>query len=132
MGWSCTARAQFALEYINETVCAPLGKGSNSLPGGAFYEIGREKEDGSITGTVWKPTGDDVPCLYHETRPNGLPCGQCGGLGRVPLMRRWRTFRIEADGTVSRFPGLDRATREAAKASADARYVEVFAAGQGR
>jgi hypothetical protein len=60
-------------------------KGSNSLPNGGFWEIGREHEDGAVTGTVFKPYLQDP--------------------GRVV---RTGSFRIEPSGKVTRFPTLPR------------------------
>lgn len=101
MGWSANAAACFALDYISETVSLPLGS-QNALPGGGFWETSRtEHDDGAITGTVWRPVGPD-------------------------RVRRAGSFRIEGDGTVTRFPRLDAATRKAAKIAADARYARTY------
>jgi hypothetical protein len=78
MGYSCAAKASYTRDAIIELIAVRI---SNGMPDGGFFETGREQADGAITGTVWKPTGDG-----HVTKRGG--------------------FRIEADGRVSRFPGL--------------------------
>ena len=107
MGYSCNAISGFALDYIRDEVSLKLPKAtSNGMPDGGFYEVGRENADGAITGTVWKPYAADPSRVVKR-----------GG------------FRIEPDGTVSRFPGLKKAVREAATAYAKARYAKVYGAG---
>jgi hypothetical protein len=73
------------------------------MPDGGFWEVGRENADGAITGTVWKPWSHDPSRVVKK-----------GG------------FRIEPDGTVTRFPGLSVEERREAAAWAKKRYREVF------
>lgn len=103
MGYSCNAASGYALDYIRDEVSLKLPAGSsNGMPDGGFYEVGRENADGAITGTVWKPWAEDPSRVVKR-----------GG------------FRIEPDGTVSRFPGLKKEVRLAATAFADKRMKEV-------
>jgi len=81
MGYSCTARASFTLAAIAELIG---GATSNEMPDGGFYEVGRERADGGISGAVWRGAGAGL------VRPGG-------------------SFSIRPDGTVARFPGLSRA-----------------------
>jgi len=102
MGYSCTARAAFTKDAIQQLVNRDYpGECSNRLPNGGFWERGREQHDGAITGTCWRPIDDQ-----H--------------------VRRAGSFKINADGTVRRFPGLPRALlSEAERIGAD-RYAEVY------
>ena len=99
MGYSCTAAASYTLDAIDRALDAtnPVRRCSNETPDGGFYERGREQPDGAITGTVWKPCGD----------------------GRV--VKRG-SFKINADGTVTRFPGLPGAMLRAAESAGAAEY----------
>lgn len=60
----------------------------------AFHEIGRENPDGAVTGTVWMAV-DRFPRATAEP-------GVCG------RVRQAGSFRIEPDGTVTRFPLVPR------------------------
>ena len=100
MGYSCTMKAGYTLDAIGEVLDAayPGRTCSNSMPGGGFYECGRERPDGAVTGTVWGP----VPGTESVRRRGG--------------------FRIGPDGRVSRFPGIPAALLRQAEAAAGARY----------
>lgn len=85
MGWSCSAKAGAVLDAVkNEIDARYKPAGSNSMPDGGFYEIGRETRDGSITGKVWKPAPDAGP-------------------DSVRLRGR---FKVSSQGVIERFPGL--------------------------
>jgi len=87
MGYSCTKDAAEKLQAImakleEEGLIAyhngrPIANTWRRGQDTLFYEIGRENLDGAITGSVWSMSG-----------------------------RRIGSFRIEPDGSVTRFPGM--------------------------
>lgn len=82
MGYSCTQDASLALGNLWHFYFVE-GNGGNvvTIRGKQyFYEHGREQGDGAVTGTVLMMLGGDYA-------------------------RKVGTFRIEPDGTVSRFAG---------------------------
>lgn len=81
MGYSCSAKANYVMDQIAATLRGLSNTSNEIVRNGGFWEIGRENYDGAITGTVWKKV--------DETH-----------------VRRAGTFRIEADGTINRFPTL--------------------------
>ncbi len=102
MGYSCNAVDSIVLSALVRALQAAhgdAGGSSNSwgatAESSAFYEIGREQRDGSITGTVNVP----VP---------GKP-GYC---------RKAGSFKI-LDGKIVRFPGSTAAQRKLAEEAAD-------------
>lgn len=103
MGYSSTAAAAFAMDWIRDHVSIPVDGSSNAIPGGGFWEVGRENPDGAITGTVWKPWAKDPSRVVRRG-----------------------SFRVDPDGSVVRFPGLTKAQREAAGAFAVKRYAEAY------
>ena len=72
MGYSCTKLAMDTLEHWN-SVCYEQTAMDNRYMGrdgvSYFYEIGRENEDGAITGSVYKITGYRVGSF--KIKPNG-------------------------------------------------------------
>jgi len=100
MGYSCTAAAALVLDQIRDmqVQSATLQGVEKPTSNGfyqngkcvAFWESGREQNDGAITGSIWKM----------------MPDGWC---------RRNGTFRIEADGVVTRFPHVSKAMRDMAQ-----------------
>ncbi len=90
MGYSCTQAADNMLGLIRKSFGSP-DKGSNTLIIGGkeyFYEVGREQADGAITGS-----------LYLMVSPDSA--------------QKAGTFRIDADGTINRFPGLSAKAKNA-------------------
>jgi|ERR1700735_4473416 hypothetical protein len=84
MGYSCSKAADDTLKNIQANF--RIKNSGNAFSNGSktyFWEIGRENGDGAITGKVWMDTGDQ-------------------------FARSAGSFRIEADGTVVRFPGIPR------------------------
>jgi hypothetical protein len=65
-----------------------------------FSERGREQHDGAVTGTVW--------------RNEAQTCHKVG------------SYRIEPDGTVTRYPTSTAAMRETARNVALAKYAERY------
>lgn len=92
MGWSCTRAANMTLDAIQQAIGATS---SNGMPDGGFYEIGRENEDGAITGTVWRLLNANERLKYAH-----LPNVETRVLKRG-------SFRIDSNGKVRRFHGLD-------------------------
>lgn len=84
MGHSYTIAASDTLQAVIDLIGHDMG---NGMPGGGFFEVGKEHRDGSITGGVFTAN----------------PC------------RRRGTFRIDPDGSVRRFPGLPVVLRTAAE-----------------
>jgi hypothetical protein len=110
MGYSCSAKASFVREAIEDIIKflpdTPKNSPSNFIRiSGAegFWEIGGERPDGSITGKVFKTNAE----------------GFCQRIG---------SFKITAEGRIERFPGLAAAVRHAAEARGANRYVETFGA----
>lgn len=116
MGYSCSALASFAQDSLVDQLHGGTGtvdKWGNgcgySGPSNVWttkgrrymYETGREQADGAITGIVWKYT--------DETH-----------------VRRAGSYRIEPDGTISRWPGSTIAQRNAAAAQAVVRFIATF------
>ncbi len=108
MGYSCTAKASFVRQAIEDIIKflpdTPKNAPSNFIRVGGvagFWEIGGERPDGSITGTVFKNV-DENHC------------------------RKVGAFKISAAGLVERFPGLNPAGRHAAEIRGANRYVETF------
>lgn len=86
MGYSCSARASHVLKQID---C--LDEFDISSPNHKyFYEIGKENNDGAITGIVFEFIGESNIQEGYLTRP----CKKAG------------SFRIEPDGSIKRFPGI--------------------------
>jgi len=99
VGYSSTAAASYTLEKLGELFRGEARANgieqwdsSNILPDGGFWEIGRENDDGSITGKTWKPARGKPGFI--------VPSG---------------SFKINADGTVARFPHTNKAMRVAAE-----------------
>jgi hypothetical protein len=91
MGYSSTKAASDMLGLIRHTFTN--GKYSNGLVIGGrsfFYEVGKEQNDGSITGTLWLNIDES-----HA--------------------RRYGSFKIHAEGVVLRFPGIKQNQRVALK-----------------
>ena len=101
MGYSCTARAAYALDAITALITETGGHGSSNMwnHGGAsyFYERGRETSDGAIVGSVWKMNEDGTA-------------------------HRGGGFKISSDGDVVRFPNVPREWRLVAELFGAAEY----------
>ena len=107
MGYSCAAKAGLVLDAIvriTERASDPTSDGMsgggfyNSLPGGRWWERGRENGDGAITGTIW------------GMRPDGQHCFRIGG------------FKITAEGRITQFPGLTKEQKAEAMEEGAAEY----------
>ena len=103
MGWSCTAKAGFTLDGISKTFQGSSNTW-NTEKGNFFFETGRENEDGAITGQVWKMIN-----WQGQER-----CKQSG------------SFRIEADGTIARFPHLPAWLKKSAVEYGAAEYDRLY------
>jgi hypothetical protein len=92
MGYSYAAKAGLTLDAL-ATILRGKCPSSNSIEKtGGFWEYGREQADGAITGTVVKPWKHDPEKVVKAG-----------------------TFRIEPDGTITRFPGATKEERMAAE-----------------
>lgn len=98
MGYSCNAsdsRVYEAMVRLQQAAHGDAGGSSNSWGDAEspwFAEIGRERLDGAVSGTVWKPAGP----------------GRCLRAG---------SFRVH-DGKVVRWPGSTAEQRRAAELEA--------------
>lgn len=89
MGWSCSVKASRTLGIINEKPEFTVGTNDYRF----FIDIGRETEDGSITGKVYELTGESYIDLDNCKRQ---PCKDRG------------YFKIDSYGKIVRFPGLSK------------------------
>ena len=95
MGYSLSQRANDRLNMIMDSNGDDSSNTWFDDKGGRyFYEIGRENSDGAFTGSVWK--------FITE--------GQYAGRAK-----KAGSIRIEANGTVTRFPGRNKAMKAASK-----------------
>lgn len=111
MGYSCTAIASFTLDGVKELSNSDT---SNAMPGGGFWEIGKEQRDGSITGSVWRPLNAEERARWAH-----LP-------SLDTRVIRAGSFKISAQGKILRFPGLTKAQRQSAEQYGTRRNQEVF------
>lgn len=87
MGWSCTYQAGMALELIKDNLLSRSNSWIGDNGNEYFFEIGRENNDGAITGSIFE--------IY-----DGKHIKRVGG------------FRIEPDGKIKRFPYLPNKVKE--------------------
>jgi len=91
MGYSCRHEAGECLDFIMRTICINGSSNTWSFKKDTyFFERGRENEDGSITGSVWKID----PATNHCRRSGGVKIAPCGRLERFPHIPP--TIRTEA------------------------------------
>ncbi|KKN50723.1 hypothetical protein LCGC14_0629840 [marine sediment metagenome] len=119
MGYSYTAISGFALDSILEQLqhtkdAANTSNGWKHKGVDYFYEQGREQDDGSITGSVWKNLLVTQPCTIC-IKPECS--GHCRKVGSV---------KIDSKGNVVRFATSSQAQRLAAKVDADKMYEETY------
>lgn len=101
MGYSCSARAALTLDALQAILTKETPQaGSNALPGG-FWERGREQRDGAITGTVWKTIGTYTP---EQRAAKAAEMGISNPEWIGDPVRKAGSFKINADGTIARFP----------------------------
>ena len=87
----------------------------NGTPDGCFFEIGREQDDGSITGTVWRHLNAKEKAHWQS-------------LDRLDeRVTRRGSFKIDAKGHVVRFPGISKDIRKLAEEHGAKRYEELYA-----
>lgn len=109
MGWSATAAACNAVDFIFDMIADPNGT-SNGWTHGRhtyFWEHGREQADGAITGSVHR-NGTIEVTAEHKARGHyaGHEVGEVIGVAY-----KAGTVRIEPDGKVTRFPHLPKWAR---------------------
>ncbi len=121
MGYSYTAIAGFAETALMKQL-QDRGTDQKETSNGwehkgvsYFFEHGREQDDGSITGTVWKNLPVNQPCTSCD-KP-GCPGAHC---------RKAGTVQIESDGTVTRFPTTTKAMKLTATFNADREYARIY------
>lgn len=106
MGRSYTAVAGFVLDALAVRLRG-TNPSSNTIDRiNGFWELGREQADGAITGTIWKGVGKNEK--------------------GIEMIRRAGGFRIESDGTISRFPYASRYDRERAEMEGMRRFHETY------
>lgn len=95
MGWSCAAEAGNTVRRISDIIVERHGNQNQwETPKGKFFfeTSNTEHCDGAITGTVWRVHAPGTPIrgrVYAEDR-----------------LTKSGSFRIEADGSITRFPNL--------------------------
>lgn len=88
MGYSCSTKANLTLTVIHSFEDFDYKSSSYKY----FWEIGRENDDGSITGTIYE--------LIQVISPNDRCMSRsCKKLG---------SFKIDSQGKIVRFPGLSK------------------------
>lgn len=92
MGYSCTAIADLVLREMMEESNTESSNTWVNKGNIYFYDVGKENEDGAITGTVYRITKD----------------GNC---------KRSGSFRIEGSGIVKRFPCISKPMKARAMAT---------------
>lgn len=114
MGWGCSTVASNVLDVMVKPYRDESANGYKVKENVYFYEFGREQADGAIVGQVFKQ----------------LPEFKLDEQGREQhYVKRFGGLRIDADGTVRRFPGIPMARiREvnALKKNRFTGYVEGF------
>jgi hypothetical protein len=98
--------AFYTLEAIGELLDQ---KASNGMPDGGYYQRGDEQPDGAIIGTVYRVAQRYTQAEREERARNMSRAGVAvrpSDIGDRCVPRG--VFRIEADGKVTRFPGLTR------------------------
>ena len=116
MGYSCTAKASFTEEGVSHFIAIefPALKSSNAMPDGGFYERGREQDDGSITGTVWRLL-------------NAKEKRQWAHLPDVDeRVHKRGSYRIDPEGKIVRWPGLNPLLKAKAEAYGAKKYKEAY------
>ena len=110
MGYSCTARAAYALDAITALIIETGGHGSSNTwdRGGwtYFWERGREAGDGAIVGSVWRMNVERETC------------------------RRVGALKISSDGDVVRFAHIERDWKLAAELYGAVEYEWVHGAAE--
>lgn len=84
MGYSCNVKAEITLRAIQQLDEFTCGHADYKY----FADIGKENRDGAITGTVYEITGP------------------LEGMNRA--CRKAGSFRINPDGSITRFPGVSK------------------------
>lgn len=124
MGYSCRVDCALVLDAVQHIMERDHGvKSSNGFPSG-FWERGREQDDGSITGSVFRTVRRYTDAeraaaaakMGPTVRPEwvGDPCRRAG------------SFKIAAGGKIVRFPGLTAAERREAEARGAMMYAERY------
>jgi len=104
MGWSCRKDAGDTLTKISDWVVENFDNQNKwtTKKGTYFFESSRtEHDDGAITGSIWKSLPAGTP-YRGKTYPD-------------ERVTRSGTFRIEGDGTITRFPNLPKEVKAEAQ-----------------
>jgi hypothetical protein len=110
MGYSCLAISGLVLDAMVQVMqdCGPhpdnISNGWTVDGNNYFYEVGREQQDGSITGSVWGPSKTEG-CVHKVG-----------------------SFKIDAEGKVVRFPTSSKVQRDKAQIVGHADYKSKFGA----
>ena len=82
MGYSCTCDADNMLGLIRHTFTDGVTSNGLKIAGRSyFYEIGRENNDGRITGTIWLNTDENT-----ARKVGGFCISPLGVISRFPLL----------------------------------------------
>jgi len=112
MGYSCSALANETMDAMfaeMEKTCPPADKTSNGwdFKGNSyFFEMGREQEDGAITGSVFR----------HGNDNNGIGKGFC---------RRVGSIKILSNGKIKSWPFTTKGMREKAESGGFTNFARI-------
>jgi hypothetical protein len=108
MGYSCTQAADNMLGVIRKAYGDPeLGNGLILAGNKYFYEVGRENADGAITGKLMRMVYTQST-MKAVTVPSVLEQKLTGAEIKTEYAMPAGTFKINADGSIARFPKLSR------------------------
>ncbi|MEE8536904.1 MAG: hypothetical protein V3S71_02780 [Acidobacteriota bacterium] len=104
MGYSCTASANNALDFLMDMITDPNGSSNTWTHDFAayFFERGDENADGSITGTVYRSEKLTVTEAYKKHYAH--VAAEVGD--EIDVAYTAGSVRIEPDGKVTRFSRL--------------------------
>lgn len=100
MGYSCATAAANTMDHLMETLCkSRYGNSWTDKVGRmCFWERGREQKDGAIVGHVNRDIDETRWTEKYARHYGAFVAGKCEKIG---------SFRIEPDGFIKAFPGVE-------------------------